>query len=167
MIWLSELPCIFTACKRSCGKVMFLQVSVILLMGGGIPSCLAPALYKQLHCWWVLSWWGDSIQVTSNAWWDRSHGTPPLMENQPPWMESPPRWRTPPWMETPLGWRTPLDGEPPPLDGDPPWMEAPLDGGPPGWRTPQMENPPGWRTPPVWRTPPGWRTPPKHRKSTF
>ena len=35
---------IFTARKRSYGKVMFLQVSVILLTGGwgvGIPSCLA------------------------------------------------------------------------------------------------------------------------------
>ena len=27
---------IFTARKRSCGKVMFLQVSVILLTGGGV-----------------------------------------------------------------------------------------------------------------------------------
>ena len=24
-----------------------------------------------------LSWCGGSMQVTSNAWWDRSHGTPP------------------------------------------------------------------------------------------
>ena len=31
---------IITARKRSCGKVMFLQVSVILLTGGCIPSCL-------------------------------------------------------------------------------------------------------------------------------
>ena len=33
---------IFTARKRSCGKVMFLQVSVILFTGGGaIPACIA------------------------------------------------------------------------------------------------------------------------------
>ena len=35
---------------------MFLQVSVILLTGGGggIPACLAGlSLYKQLHCWLV------------------------------------------------------------------------------------------------------------------
>ena len=34
---------IFTARKRSCGKVVFLQVSVILFTGGGvgIPACLA------------------------------------------------------------------------------------------------------------------------------
>ena len=33
---------------------MFLQMSVILFRGGGIPACLAGlALYKQLHCWLV------------------------------------------------------------------------------------------------------------------
>ena len=41
--------------QRSWGKVMFLQVSVILLTGVVcIPACLAGlALYKQLHCWLV------------------------------------------------------------------------------------------------------------------
>ena len=83
-----------------------------------------------------LSWCGGSIQVTSNAWWDRSHGTPPDGD--------PPRWRTPPGWRAPPRWKTPA-----------PEME-----GPPRWRTPQMENPPRWRTPPGWRTPPqsmcGW-----------
>ena len=47
----SELILLITARKRSCGKVMFLQVSVILFTGGrgcipvclagGIPACLA------------------------------------------------------------------------------------------------------------------------------
>ena len=41
------------------GKVIFLQVCVILFTGGGgyprMPcrSHDQPALYKQLHCWWV------------------------------------------------------------------------------------------------------------------
>ena len=36
-----------------------------------------------------LSWCGGSIQVTSNAWWDRSHGTPPSKET--PQKETPRR----------------------------------------------------------------------------
>ena len=74
---------IITARKRSCGKVMFLQVSVILSTGGGVllsggvsyrgspiqrgisylgglsypgggmPACTWATLYKQLHSWWV------------------------------------------------------------------------------------------------------------------
>ena len=82
---------------------MFLQVYVC--PQGGYPRmhCRShdQAVYKQVH-----SWCEGSIQVTSNAWWDRSHGTPPQWRT-PPWMESPPRWRMPP------GWRTPPDGEPP------------------------------------------------------
>ena len=43
-----------TARKRSCGKVMFLQVSVILSTGGVcIPACTWATLYKQLHSWCV------------------------------------------------------------------------------------------------------------------
>ena len=133
--------------------------------GVGIPSCLAPPLYKQLQLVVGLSWWGDSIQVTSNAWWDRSHGTPPLGMENPPWDGG-----------TPPGWITLLDGGTPPRWRNPPWDgEPPCDGEPPlGWRTlPRMENP-QWRTPLGWRTPPGWKTPlpplpppPEHRKSTF
>ena len=29
------------------------------------------------------SWCGDSIQVTSNAWWERSHGTHPRADTAP------------------------------------------------------------------------------------
>ena len=40
-----HLGAIFTARKRSCGKVMFLQVSVILLTGGGCVSQHALQVY--------------------------------------------------------------------------------------------------------------------------
>ena len=68
---------LITARKRSCGKVMFLHLSVILL--GGV-SQHAPGPYYISSCtgWLALaSWCLDSIQVTSNEWWDRSHETPP------------------------------------------------------------------------------------------
>ena len=48
---------IVTARKRSCGKVMFLQVCVILFTGRVYPMMPCRShdqpLYKQLHCWWV------------------------------------------------------------------------------------------------------------------
>ena len=37
----------FTARKRSCEKVMFLQVTVILLGGGGIPACITGHMTNQ------------------------------------------------------------------------------------------------------------------------
>ena len=48
----------------------------------------------------TLSWCGGSIQVTSNAWWDRSHDTTPwadthLGRHPRPWEDTPPR-QTPP-----------------------------------------------------------------------
>ena len=54
----------FTACKRSCRKVMFLQVSVILFTGGGewYPSmhCRSPGLHPRGSC---RVWPGGGLQA--------------------------------------------------------------------------------------------------------
>ena len=59
------------------GKVIFLHLSVILLtVGGGGVSQHPPGSHYIRSCTGTtLSWCGGSIQITSNAWWDRSHDT--------------------------------------------------------------------------------------------
>ena len=94
--WEKMLIDIITARKRSCGKVMFLQVSVILLTGGGVGG-------------WVSQ---DALQAPP----------PPQMENPP--MENPPGWRTPLDGEPPPDGEPP-DGEPPRMENPPGWRTPP------------------------------------------
>ena len=49
-----------------------------------------PSSIKAAALVLTLSWCGDSIQVTSNAFWDRSHGTHPPGTDAPPAMHTPP-----------------------------------------------------------------------------
>ena len=81
------LECILvTVRKRSLRRLCFYTcLSVILFTGGG-------GVYPSMQL--SLSWCEGSIQVTSNAWWDRSHDTPPGQVH-------PPRAGTPHWVGTP------------------------------------------------------------------
>ena len=90
-----------------------------------------------------LSWCQDSTQVTSNAWWDRPHGTNPLGRHPPgrqaPWTDTP---RTDiPWTDTPLGRYPP--GQTPPLP-DTPFGRHPPGQTPPWADTPQIWSMSGW-----------------------
>ena len=98
----------FSRPQRSCGKVMFLHLSVshsVHREGGQTPLGL---------------------------------GRPPPLGCRPPMDADPPRCRPPPlWMQTPLGWADPWGlGRPPRLDR-PPWMQTPprLGALPPIWST--------------------------------
>ena len=60
---------ICTACKRSCGKVMFLHLSVILFTGRGcIPACNGQGLYPQVDtpwAWMVPEYRSNSVYTSS------------------------------------------------------------------------------------------------------
>ena len=127
-----------------------------------------------------LSWCGGSIQVTSNAWWDRSHGqTPPRQVHSPlgrytlpPWAGTPyppgqvhsptPRAGIPPGQvpprQAPLGKCTPPGQVPPSGQAHPPGRHTPQAGTPPERYTPQPGTPPRQVHPPI-RCPPGRYTP--------
>ena len=109
---LATLSClqsaVFTARKRSLWRLCFYKC-LSCPQGEGVvvvvsqhalqvtwpgSSILAGAL---LMC---LRWCGGSIQVTSNAWWDRSHSTPGQAPSHPP-----------PGVGTPPGKTPPLDGQ--------------------------------------------------------
>ena len=104
---------LITVCKRSCWKVMSLDLCVILFTGGGGLPDRDPLDREPL---------------------DRD---PPLTETpldrDAPWTETPldidPPGQRPPRTETSLD-RDPLDRDPPgqrhPLDRDAPWKETPL-----------------------------------------
>ena len=93
----------------------YVFTSVCLSTGSGIPACLVGHMTRQQMC---LSWCGGSMQVTSNAWWDRSNGTP----NNPPPRQTPPslgrhplegtHWQARLWAGTPPGRYTPQAGTP-------------------------------------------------------
>ena len=81
----------------------------------------------------TLSWCGGSIQVTSNAWWDRSHDTPPV---RPPHRSDPPgQTPPPPRSDTP--------------QVRPPWVRHPSRSD-----TPPGQTPPGQTHPPTGQTHP-------------
>ena len=73
------LPPAITARKRSCGKVMFLHLWVILFTERGvcIQACSEPAVYKQLHwCWLPLP---PAMHVPCQP-----HHTCPCLPHTPP-----------------------------------------------------------------------------------
>ena len=130
--------------QRSWGKVMFLQVSVILLTGGCLAQCMlgytAPTPPEQ---------------------------TPPPLgaEETPPWEQTPPGSRhppeqTPPWEQTPPRADTP-EQTPPQSRGDTPRAETPLEQTPPtGADSPLEQTPPG-ADPPGADTPLPEQSPPR------
>ena len=75
------------------------------------------------RCTAVESQCGGSIQVTSNAWWDRSHDTTPLCRptqaDTPPPADTFPRADTP-YVQTPPGQTHPLGRPPHPSPGQTP-----------------------------------------------
>ena len=87
----------FLPAATKLGKVMFLQASVILLTGGGLPQCML-GYHLPLE---EIPPGGDPLEET-----------PPLS----PWEETPPGG-DPPGRSLPR--------RRPPLGGDPPWEETP------------------------------------------
>ena len=74
---------------------MFLHLSVShsVHRGGGVyPSMQWVSTIQAAALVLSLSWCGGSIQVRSNAWWDRLHDP----QDQPPPQADPPRTRHPP-----------------------------------------------------------------------
>ena len=103
-----------TAGKRSLGQGnIFAPVCHSVHRAGVYPS-MHLGHYISSCTLLTLSWCGGSIQVTSNAWWDRSHDTTP-----------PPR-QTPPLGRHPHPWPPPSLGRHPSLRHPPPWADTPL-----------------------------------------
>ena len=86
---------VFTIYKRSCGKVMFLLLSVILFTGGGVhpPRKTSPGRHLSRQ-----------TPPGRHPWVDIFHGRHPL-GRQPladnPWVDHP--WANTPWADNPLG----------------------------------------------------------------
>ena len=97
--------------QRSCGKVMFLHMSVILSTGG----CLADTP------------WADTPD--RHHWADTPPGQTPLARHPPgqtPPGQSPPRTDTP-WVDTPLGRHPPGQTSPGQTSpGQTPWADTPF-----------------------------------------
>ena len=123
---------VFTACNEVCRGYVFTRVCHSVHRGGGIPACTTGHMTKHYisNCteWSVLSSWQDRIQVTSNAWWDRSLWYTPDAGT--------PRISTHPWTGTPCARHPP----PPPSAGTP-WP------GPPGQAPPRQAPPLGRHSP--------------------
>ena len=77
----------FTARKRSCGKVMFLHLSVILLTGGG---CIQACNGQRVYTPWIDTLWADT------PWADILLSKHPLVQSRPP-----PPGRHVPWQPFP------------------------------------------------------------------
>ena len=99
--------------QRSWAKVMFLQASVILLMGG---VCLSA-------CWDTPPWEQTSPRSRHNPPRSRPPGADTPLEQPPPRADPPeqtpprsrhPQEQTPPKADTPLGADTPSRSRPPP-----------------------------------------------------
>ena len=138
LLWMVRilLECILvTGRNKVVAKVMFLQVSVILSMGG----CPAGRTPQQ----------GDPP----------GKETPPWAGRTPPGRETPQAGR-PPWAERPpQQGNLPRAGRPP-EQGDPPSRETPRQGDPPGKETPLAGRPPWAGKPPRQGDPPAGRPPP-------
>ena len=131
--------------QRSCGKVMFLHLSVILFTEGGLPD---RDPYRQNRPWTETPP-GQRPPGQRSPWPELPLNRDPSW-TETPWTETPSQ--NSPWTETPPG-QTPLwTDPPPPTDGDPldrdPLDRDPLDRDPPGQRSLGQRTP--GQQPSVW-----------------
>ena len=135
-LWGSEY---FYRPQRSWGKVMFLQVSVILLTGGCLPQCMLGYHYPP----------GTDTPQKQTPPWTRHLLTRTPQSRQPHWEQTPPGPETP-WEQTPPdqtspGSRHPPEQTPPGADTSP-WEQTPP--------TPWSRHPPPPRVDPSSRPTP-------------
>ena len=116
---------------------MFLHLSVSHSVWGGASQHAMAQQYigKAAALVLSLSWCGDSIQVTSNALWDRSHGTLPR-QIPIPRTDTPSLWADTPQADNPSG--RPLWADTPSPLGSYPRADTPLGRHPLRQRPPLM-----------------------------
>ena len=127
--------------QRSCGKIMFLHLFVILFRGGGV-------------------WQTPSSQTPPGQtppWQTPPRQTPPSGQTSPPSGQTPPPLWTHPWGRHPLG-RLPSSGRHPRADTD--TSPPPPGRHPPGQTSLLRQTPPGRHCPPR-QTPPWADIPPQ------